>query len=136
MTRNKLYVLLSAACLVGYFWLFISYTNIVSHGNELGVCLFKQITGIPCPSCGSTRSVLALLNGDLISALKWNPIGLILVVVIVISPLWILFDVSTKRESLFHFYIRGEQLLRHKWIAILAIVLVLLNWVWNIYKGV
>ena len=136
MTRNKLYVLLSAACIAGYFWIFITYNHNVTHGGELGVCLFKQLTGIPCPSCGSTRSVLSLLSGDLTGALIWNPFGFILMSILVISPSWILYDVITQKQSLFHYYIKSEQFLRRKWIVFSAIGLVLLNWIWNIYKGV
>lgn len=28
------------------------------------VCLFHRLTGIPCPTCGATRCVKALLRGD------------------------------------------------------------------------
>ena len=36
-------------------------------------CVFKAITGIPCPTCGSTRSVLLLSHGHLIAAFRMNP---------------------------------------------------------------
>ena len=135
MTRNRLYVLLSTACLLGYVWLFITYTRSVTHEDDPGICLFKQITGIPCPSCGSTRSVLTLLHGDLIGALIWNPFGLILMGIMVISPVWILYDLLASRQSLYRLYIKSEQFLRRKWIMLLFIGLVLLNWIWNIMKG-
>ena len=135
MTRNRLYVLLSAACLLGYVWLFITYARSVTHEDVLGICLFKQITGIPCPSCGSTRSVLSLLHGDLTGALIWNPFGLILMVIMAISPVWILVDLLARKQSLYRLYIKSEQLLRRKWTMLLFIGLVLLNWIWNIIKG-
>ena len=28
------------------------------------LCLFKRLTGIPCPTCGGTRAALHLLRGD------------------------------------------------------------------------
>jgi len=68
-------------------------------------------------------------------ALFWNPFGLILVTVLVASPLWIIYDLSMKRSTLFKLYISAEQVLNRKWIAIPAILLVLVNWIWNIYKG-
>jgi hypothetical protein len=132
MTRNKLYILLLSACALGYIWLAISINRSTS-GIE--VCLFKHFAKIPCPSCGSTRSVIALLNGDMEGALFWNPFGLILVTVLVASPLWIIYDLSMKRSTLFKLYISAEQVLNRKWIAIPAILLVLVNWIWNIYKG-
>ena len=32
--------------------------------DVLPPCFFYQATGIPCPGCGLTRSVLSLLHGD------------------------------------------------------------------------
>ena len=135
MVRNKLYVLVSTACAAGYIWLFINYHRSVAENFEPGVCLFKRITGIPCPSCGSTRSVLSILNGDFIGVLLWNPFGLIILSILVLAPLWILYDVVGQKDSFFQFYIRAEIFLRRKWIAIPLILLVILNWIWNIYKG-
>ncbi|MBU6401859.1 MAG: DUF2752 domain-containing protein [Verrucomicrobia bacterium] len=43
----------------------------------LPVCLFKTLTGWPCPFCGSTRCLTALGQGDLAAALRWNPLALL-----------------------------------------------------------
>jgi len=136
MNRNKLYALLSTACVAGYIWLLITYNRSVSNGGEPGVCIFKRLTGIPCPSCGSTRSVLSLLKGDVLAALYWNPFGFILMAIMVISPIWILYDLIGKKETLFQVYTNSEKFLKRKWVAISAILIVLLNWIWNIYKGI
>jgi hypothetical protein len=37
-------------------------------------CLFHTLTGLPCPTCGGTRCLRALLAGDLVAALRWNPL--------------------------------------------------------------
>ena len=37
-------------------------------------CLFKVMTGYPCPTCGSTRMVSSLINLDILSAFYWNPL--------------------------------------------------------------
>jgi len=134
MSRNKLYALLSAACAAGYIWLFIAYNRTILNGVEPGVCLFKRITSIPCASCGSTRSVLSLIDGDVWGALRWNPFGFILMVILVIFPIWMLYDVIRHEATLFNAYKNSERFLERKWIALAAILIVLLNWVWNIYK--
>ena len=41
---------------------------------DLPPCFFHQITGLPCPTCGGTRAVLALLSGDVPGALHANPL--------------------------------------------------------------
>lgn len=40
------------------------------------LCQFKRVTGRPCPGCGSTRGVLALLEGRPLEAWLWNPLAM------------------------------------------------------------
>ena len=37
-------------------------------------CIFHEITGLPCVTCGMTRSVIAFFHGHFFAALKWNPL--------------------------------------------------------------
>lgn len=37
-------------------------------------CLFRNVFGIECPSCGISRAWLALLKGDLRAAIGYNPL--------------------------------------------------------------
>ncbi len=37
-------------------------------------CVFKAFTGIPCPACGMTRSLVHLAHGDLAGSLGLNPV--------------------------------------------------------------
>jgi len=135
MSRNKLYILLLTACAAGYIWLAVIYHQRTTNSLEPGVCLFKRLTNIPCPSCGSTRSVLSLMNGDIQSALIWNPFGIILMAILIVSPFWILYDVESRKKTLLNAYIKSELILKRKWIALPAILIVMLNWIWNISKG-
>jgi hypothetical protein len=61
-------------------------------GFEFGptLCIFRNITGQPCPFCGTTRSVGNLLIGNYKSAFHLNPLGFLsvgFIGVIFISPL-------------------------------------------------
>jgi Protein of unknown function (DUF2752) len=38
-------------------------------------CLWRSLTGLLCPGCGSARAAHALLQGDLIAALHFNPLA-------------------------------------------------------------
>lgn len=40
----------------------------------LPFCLLREWTGIPCPACGSTRSLLAWSHLDPLGALRFNPL--------------------------------------------------------------
>lgn len=35
-------------------------------------CIFKSLTGLDCPGCGSQRALHALLHADIISAWRFN----------------------------------------------------------------
>jgi len=37
-------------------------------------CWFRQLTGLPCPTCGATRSLLSLVHGNFAEALIRNPL--------------------------------------------------------------
>ena len=39
------------------------------------LCPFRWATGLPCPGCGLTRSVVALAHGDLSGAWFFHPLG-------------------------------------------------------------
>jgi hypothetical protein len=41
-------------------------------------CGFHAVTGLPCPGCGLTRSVLALLHGHVGESLRLHPMGPVL----------------------------------------------------------
>lgn len=40
-------------------------------------CLLRELTGLPCPGCGITTSLLALGRGDLAASWAANPAGLV-----------------------------------------------------------
>jgi hypothetical protein len=37
-------------------------------------CLFHEITGLPCVTCGMTRCTIQFFHGHFVAALKWNPL--------------------------------------------------------------
>jgi len=68
-------------------------------------------------------------------ALYWNPIGFLLGIILVVVPLWLLFDVVFQKDSFFRFYKKSEATLEQKKVAVPLIILVLANWIWNIFKA-
>lgn len=38
------------------------------------ICLFRSVTGIPCPGCGLTRSAIALFSGKVDASLMFHPL--------------------------------------------------------------
>ena len=134
MKRNQLYIFLLIVIGLGYCWLIYSSTN-HSTTKPLG-CFFKKITRYPCPSCGITRSVSLLFQGDFFQALLLNPFGIIVGIAMLVIPIWIVIDFSKKSASFYAFYKAAERYISKKPIALFLILLVLLNWYWNIKKNI
>lgn len=132
-SRNKLYAILITACLAGYIWIYFGLQTINKSGFE--GCFIKQLTNIPCPSCGSTRSILLLMKGYFFEALITNPLGYFIATIMTLSPIWIIIDIATKNKSLFEFYKKIEETLRKRKYSIPLILIIILNWIWNITKG-
>jgi Protein of unknown function (DUF2752) len=132
MTRNKLYSLLLIACFAGFSYLF--YQIHAVQNETVRVCIIKNVTGYPCPSCGTTRAVLLLMEGKIIESLLLNPFGILVAIIMTVSPIWILTDIVLKKETFYLWFKKTETRLRKPWLATLLLVLVLFNWIWNLYK--
>jgi hypothetical protein len=37
-------------------------------------CVFRELTGVPCPTCGATHSVVHLARGDFFASFGMNPL--------------------------------------------------------------
>jgi hypothetical protein len=132
-TIPKEYFYFALALGAGYMWLIIS--EIFKKAYPVGVCLFKYTTGIPCPSCGATRSVNFLTHGDFVTAFKINPLGIIIFIILVVAPFWIMVDLIRRKYTLRSFYYKTELLFKNKLVYIPFIILIALNWFWNINKN-
>jgi len=130
---RKIYWILTLLSLAGYTWL--GYHIVWHNHTAVTVCMFKNITGLPCPSCGITRSVLSLMQGDLYHAWMINPLGIIAALMLVAIPIWMAIDIVTARISLALAFRSAEEKIRtQKIIYIPLILLMAVNWGWNILK--
>lgn len=136
LNRNRLYIYLILASVAGYIWLIInSYTVLSPSGNESGICFIKSVCGYPCPSCGTTRSLMHLFRGEIAHALRWNPLGVVLFLIMTVAPTWVIYDWISGKSSFLFFYKKAESLIRQKYVAIILAMLLIANWVWNFYKN-
>jgi hypothetical protein len=127
--------LLSIACTAGYAWIGVQLYKDRFTDTHIETCLVKHVMGIPCPSCGSTRSVLSILQGDFSNAIWWNPFGFLIAIILIVVPVWLIIDYRSNGSSLFAFYLQAEAFLQRKYVAAFAILVVIVNWIWNINKG-
>jgi hypothetical protein len=95
-------------------------------GPLLRPCVFRSLTGIPCPTCGTTRAAAAFLDGHLITAFAANPLaaaaGLLFVVGAPLATLW---AVSGWPVPVLPTPLPG-------WVRIGAVILLVVNWLYVI----
>ena len=95
------------------------------------VCLLREWTGVPCPTCGTTRLIEALLSGDLLGALAWNPLVFLILTAVavwaVLSAASFAFRLPTWRVA---FSPRERT-----WARILAIAALVGGWAWVLWRN-
>jgi hypothetical protein len=90
----------------------------------LPVCPFRALTGLPCPTCGVTRSLLALAAGHPGTAISYSPLAVATILLALGSGVWGLGRLLFPRWSLAPRRGPAREIL---W-ARAAAVAVLLNW--------
>ena len=128
MTSRGFYALCLGGCLGGWLWVIKSMT-LPGLGAWRG-CLFNTLLHIPCPSCGTTRGVMAILRGDPAGALTFNPLSLTAFIALSLLPLWLLADLLTRRTTLHRFASRVNTLLKRRRVFATIICLLAINWLW------
>lgn len=61
-------------------------------------CLFKVKYGLYCPGCGGTRSVIALLHGNLMRSLYLNPLPAMLILDVISLFMCYIYERVTKKK--------------------------------------
>ncbi|MGN0739019.1 MAG: DUF2752 domain-containing protein [Treponema sp.] len=58
-------------------------------------CIIREITGIPCPTCGVTRALLSLVSGNLKAYMYYNTFA----VPLCIATVFMIFGTYMKKRS-------------------------------------
>lgn len=78
--------------------------------------------------------MLSAWDGHWVEALKLNPLGVLYLVLLLIFPLWLLWDLLSRRATMLHMYNKCESLLERRPILYIVIALILINWIWVLYN--
>lgn len=81
MKNLKLYKAITILLPITAIILFILRHEIIALSAYFPKCVFYSLFNLYCPSCGNTRSVIALLNGNILTSLRYN-IGIIIFLLI------------------------------------------------------
>jgi hypothetical protein len=94
-------------------------------------CIFHKVTGVPCLTCGATRSIVALSRLDFASSFLHNPLTMIFAIALVVFSSISLFGYIIKKSLVLKFSEREKRALR-----IGAVALIALNWLFLIATDV
>ncbi|HUJ16410.1 MAG TPA: DUF2752 domain-containing protein [Nitrospirota bacterium] len=89
-------------------------------------CPFKALTGLPCPTCGSTRSIVHLAHGDFTAALAMNPLICMLCTV---AFLGLFYGILAKVTELPGFRIALSDREKNAF-RVVAVLILLSNWMY------
>ena len=134
MARSRFYGIVLVMTVVAYAW--VGYNAYVRAHDTSGIsiCIIRSVTGVPCPGCGATRSVMHLMHGDVLDALRSNPLGIAAVIALGVIPWWIVVDLATGRSSLIDAYTWSNRVLRQRAVMVGVLFFIACLWTWNIYN--
>ena len=111
--------ILFLAALLGTAWIF--------SGFPTPLCPLHTLSGIPCPTCGTTRAATALLHGDFKTPFLLNPL---MAGSLMASGLYVVYAVVVVIGHLPRVRIESITLSESRMIRVLAILLIAANWLY------
>jgi hypothetical protein len=95
-----------------------------------GICVFRSVTGIPCPGCGLARSMVIAMHGGVAKSLEYHRLGFIVLIYVFIQFIYrggaLVFP-----KFLIHF--ARFEIILNRGIILMALILVL-NWIITLFR--
>ena len=71
-TKKIKFIKVLSLIVIGIFIIFLLMKKFSSITGS--ICLIRGVIGVPCPSCGMSRAITEVINGDIIKAFKFHPL--------------------------------------------------------------
>ena len=94
---NRVYKVIVLFVLLLFCFIFNNSTIIIP-------CFFKSLFHISCPMCGLTRSIRALLNGNISLSFYYNIFGFVVLIFLIINVILLLYDIIFNKKKLEYLY--------------------------------
>lgn len=114
------YIVINAIILIAIYFFYF---------KDIRICLIYNLFKIPCSGCGLTRSIIYFLKGDFLNSVRYNFLGMPLVILYLAFNIWYLIDLIKNKETLLHFSKNNK-----KKIIILCVIIFVCSTVRNIYN--
>ena len=88
-------------------------------------CIFFELTGIYCAGCGVGRAFLALLHGDILAALRFNMLAIVLLPLVAYYLLKVYISFVFQRDVL------PVPKIHARWVGIVLLAVILAFWVFR-----
>jgi Protein of unknown function (DUF2752) len=90
-------------------------------------CIFHEVTGLPCATCGMTRCGIQFFHGHFLGALKWNPLVFTALCGLTAFDLYAFATLATRGPRLrIRFYTKTAK----TFVRIAVISALVLNWIY------
>ncbi len=94
--KRKIYGILIAMLTIIIPYLIMLSDQHVESSQSL--CPFKLLTGLPCPGCGITKSIIFLYKGELTKSLSYHIFGPFVILFCIVSIIVLTMEIITHKE--------------------------------------
>ncbi len=108
--------------------LFTSGLALAASSLEVPLCIFKAMTGLPCPACGMGHACRAAMQGDAAASFQHHPLGVPAMLFLGITYAFLSADVLRGRSRTYEFLSR----LWPRWVVVSTVGVILATWVWRL----
>jgi Protein of unknown function (DUF2752) len=88
-------------------------------------CLFHDLTGLPCATCGMTRCAIQFFRGNFLAAIHWNPLVFAALCALSIFNIYATVVIVTRAPRL---RVVLSAATERKYLRIIAVTVFALNW--------
>lgn len=88
-------------CIISVYTVLMLMDHWSDHQHNYTLCIFKNITSIPCPGCGMGRGTLALFKGNIAEAFSYNIICIPFTICVFLAIIWLTYDLTKGEDTFF-----------------------------------
>jgi hypothetical protein len=115
-----------------FLWLCVSLASLAvaaawfAMGLPWPRCVFHELTGLPCVTCGATRSAIQFFRGHFLVAWRWNPLTFMFLLGLTVFDIYAFFTLVTRAPRLRVAFRQVER----KYVREIVIAAFALNWIY------